>query len=319
MIAAAFALAALACADSSITRKIVVAPQETLVVVRQGTGTPVVIVPGLLGSTYAFRKVTARLVDAGWSVVLIEPLGFGESSRPAASDYSLPSQAARVNAVLDTLGISQALFIAHNMGASIAFRIAVKHPERVAAMISIDAGAVERPTTPGVKNALRLAPIVEFFGANFIVWHKIASALRAHSYDASWVTDSVVAVYSEPITHDMTGTLRALKKLSLTEPGDSLHPQLVHVTVPVVLLIGRAVREGGVTAPEVDRLRATLPMLRVDSVDRSGEYIHEERPEVVVAAAIGLQQYASASPAAQRDPNCPPAAPTSPPPAPSRR
>jgi pimeloyl-ACP methyl ester carboxylesterase len=305
LILAALALAALACGDSAATRRIVVAPAETLVVVQRGSGSRVVIVPGMLGSAFAFRQVTERLLAAGQSVTLIEPLGFGESSRPAGSDYSLQAQAVRVAAILDSLRVGPALFIGHNMGVTVILRLAVTHPEMVTGIVSIDAGAVERPTTPGVKNALRLAPIVEFFGANFIIRKKVGSALRSHSARPAWVTDSVVAVYSAPITNDLSGTLRALKKLSQTDPGDSLRPQLARIAVPVVLLIGRSVREGGVTAPEVIRLRATLPDLRVDSVDRSGEYIHEERPDAVVAAALGIGSRGSGRRAENISTECP--------------
>jgi pimeloyl-ACP methyl ester carboxylesterase len=294
VIAAALAFAILACDDSAVTRRVVVAPAETLVVVTQGSGPPVVIVPGMLGSAYAFRHVVRGLVAAGRSVVVIEPLGFGESSRPQRSDYSLPAQAVRVTAVLDSLGIVSAPFIAHNIAVTIVLRIAVSDPGRVVGIVSLDAGAVERPTTPGVKNALRLAPIVEFFGAQFLVRKKIGSALREHSADPAWVTDSVVAAYSRPITSDLTSTVRALKKLSQTPPSDSITLQLSRVGAPVVLLIGSANRLGGVTAAEVATLRGTLRDLRVDSVARSGEYVHEERPDAVIAATLGLTLFVAA-------------------------
>lgn len=294
MITAALALAILACSDSAVTRRIVVAPAETLVVVEQGSGPPVVIVPGMLGSAFAFRHVVHGLVAAGRSVFVIEPLGFGESSRPQRSDYSLAAQAQRVNAVLDSIGIPSAPFIAHNIAVTIVFRVAVSRPGRVEGIVSLDAGAVERPSTPGVKNALRVAPLVEFFGAQFIVRRKIGSALREHSANPAWVTDSVVAAYSRPITSDLSGTLRALKKLSQTPPSDSITPQLSRIGVPVVLLIGSANRAGGVTTGEVAVLRGALPDLRVDSVERSGEYLHEERPDVVIVAALGLTRYAVA-------------------------
>src|SRR5688572_1805174 len=51
---------------------------ETLKVTTLGTGEPVVLVPGLFGSAYGFRKVMPRLAAAGWRAIVIEPLGVGE-------------------------------------------------------------------------------------------------------------------------------------------------------------------------------------------------------------------------------------------------
>jgi pimeloyl-ACP methyl ester carboxylesterase len=265
-----------------------VAPGETLAVVITGSGAPAVLLPGMLGSAFGFRKVAGPLTAAGMSAIVIEPLGFGESGRPKDADYSLPAQMVRVNAVLDSLNVTHATIIAHNMGIPIALRLAAGHPDRVAALVLLDGGVVERPVTPGVKNALRLAPIVEFFGATFIARRKVASALRSHSADPAWVTDSVIAAYSMPITSDMSGVLNALKRMSEADPGDSLAPQLPGITAPVVLLIGRANRKGGIEPGEVALLAGALPSFRVDSVDRSGEYLHEERPDAVTAAALGL-------------------------------
>ena len=88
-----------AAAEHTIT----VAPGERLHVEVAGAGTPVVLVPGLLGSAFGFRKLVDPLVAGGYRVVVVEPLGIGSSGKPEAADYSLTAQADRIAAVLGAL------------------------------------------------------------------------------------------------------------------------------------------------------------------------------------------------------------------------
>src|SRR5258705_6763210 len=62
----------LATVDSAVIRNITVAPAETLRTTTFGTGRPVVVIPGLLGSAYAYRKVIPSLNTAGLQVIVVE-------------------------------------------------------------------------------------------------------------------------------------------------------------------------------------------------------------------------------------------------------
>src|SRR3990172_4074926 len=88
-----------------------VAPAESLWVAEAGQGDPVVLIPGLFGSGYAYRQVVSLLVATGHRVIVIEPLGVGRSGRPARADYSLSAQATRVAAALDSLAVSGAVLV----------------------------------------------------------------------------------------------------------------------------------------------------------------------------------------------------------------
>src|SRR5258705_427397 len=93
-----------------------VAPAESLSVETTGRGDPVVLIPGLFGSAFGFRKLVPLLVDAGYRTIVIEPLGVGASARPEKANYSLTAQADRIAAVLDSLHVRSALVLAHSIG-----------------------------------------------------------------------------------------------------------------------------------------------------------------------------------------------------------
>src|SRR3989442_2773671 len=81
--------------DTAHTSSLVLSPAESLEVTVTGTGDPVVLVPGLLGSAFGYRAVIPLLTAAGYRAIVVEPLGIGGFARPGHGDNSLTAQAPR--------------------------------------------------------------------------------------------------------------------------------------------------------------------------------------------------------------------------------
>lgn len=269
------------------TLRIVVAPAETLAVTVEGAGSPVVVIPGLLGGAWGFRHVTGPLVSVGRRVVVVEPLGTGRSSRPEEADYSFAAQSQRVAAVLDTLGLSAATLIVHDVGGPVGYRLAIARPDLVSGIVSIHGAPAEQLDTNGVNSVLRFAPILRLFGASGRARGKLESMMRESSWDPAWVTDEVVDRYGAAYSEDLWGTLRILQRMSKAENPDSLAPMLDRIAAPVVLLRS-ANRPQSLSQAETDLLAATIPDIAVRAVDRTGQYVQEERPDAVVDAVFAL-------------------------------
>ena len=282
--------------DSATVAHVAVAPRESLTVrttrlvpsVEDSAGAPVVLLPGLLGGTFGFRKVTPDLAAAGHATYVIEPLGVGSSSHPDDGDYSLDAQADRIAAVLDTFDVTNAVIVGSNFGASVALRLAFRHPERVAAVLLLDGGPVDRSSTGGASIAMRMAPVLKFFGARGIARRRIADALREYSADPAWVTDGVIDEYAKPIVNDLGGAARVLSEMRRASVNTPLAELLWQIRQPVRLLVGSANRRGGIESSETTLLRQRIPDFAVDSVAYSGAYLHEEQPETVVRAILSL-------------------------------
>ena len=278
----------LALAADSPMVKIAVAPAESVAVTARGEGPPVVLIPGLFGSAFGFRKVTALLVAAGYRALVVEPLGIGWSSRPARADYSLASQAQRVAAVLDSLAVKHAVVVAHSVGAGIAFRLAYQRPDLVAATVSLDGAASETAAPPGLRRALKWAPLLRLFGGAGLARKAIREGLIEDSYDGSWVTAEVMAGYTAG-SRDFGATLRALQGMARSVEPEPLAPHLGAIRSPVILLTGSADRPNRIRPEEQQLLAERIPRIRIDTVARSGHHLHEERPEAVVAAVESLR------------------------------
>lgn len=281
-----FALLALALLPQ--VSHIVVAPAETLRVEVRGAGAPVVLVPGFFGSAHTWRHVVARLTTQQHRTIVVEPLGLGGSSRPRAANYSLTAQADRIAAVLDTLGVTDAVVVAHAIGAGMAYRLALRRPELVRGIVSIEGGPAETAATPGLRRAMSMAPLIRLLGGPRLIRGRVRSSLIRASGDSSWVTEQVVREYTAAANADLGATLLAYIGMVNSRERFALRPRLGELRAPVVLLMGGAPHEGGLPETEANLLRAGVPAFERLTVAGSGLYVQEERPEAVTGAVERL-------------------------------
>ena len=108
----------------------------TLHVASQGSGAPVIFCHGFPGLWYSFRHQLPAVAAAGWHAVAPDQRGYGASERPTDpgvydADYVMRDMLG----ILDHLGEVRAVFVGHDFGAQQVCNLAVRHPERVAALV----------------------------------------------------------------------------------------------------------------------------------------------------------------------------------------
>ena len=278
---------------------VVVAPGESLHVVTAGAGAPVVLVPGLFGCAYGFRHLLDRLPAAGYRAIVIEPLAIGGSPRPDRADYSLTAQADRLAAAIRQLDTVPVLLIAHSVSGSIALRLAVRHPELVRGVVSLDGGPMESAATKGFRRAMTYAPWVKWLGGMRRLRPRIRHDLIASSADSAWLTDDVLDAYTAGAAADLDGTLKAYLRMVDSREPERLGPRLHELQVPLRLVVGAVPHQGGISAAQIEQLAAEVPRFSIDSVPAAGHYLFEEAPDAVVAAVRRADQSARAVPLAQ--------------------
>jgi pimeloyl-ACP methyl ester carboxylesterase len=282
------AIAACAALASAEERLVPVAPGELLRVVEAGQGPPVVLVPGMLGSAFGYRKIIPLLVERGRRVIVIEPLGIGGSGRPARADYSLTAQAERLATVLAALKAEAPLIVAHAGSASMAYRLAYRHPTRVRAIVSLDGGPSEAAASPGLRRAMRFSFLIRMFGGMKRLRATVRSALRERSADPAWVTDEVVDGYMRAGSSDLDTVLTGFKGMTQAREPEELRPRLAQVRCPVRLVLGTAPHDGGIKPPEIRLLEERLPDFSIVRVEGAGHFAFEEKPQAVVDVVMGL-------------------------------
>jgi pimeloyl-ACP methyl ester carboxylesterase len=135
---------------------------EGLLVFVREAGEPaqpaIVLLPGYPSSTRAYVRFIDRLAP-DWHVVAIDYPGFG-SSDPLPESPTFDRLAEVTGKAIDTLGIGDYAIYMFDFGSPVGFRIALRHDQRVRAVVSCRArritarpqsrawGCLRRPSTP---------------------------------------------------------------------------------------------------------------------------------------------------------------------------
>jgi pimeloyl-ACP methyl ester carboxylesterase len=101
---------------------------------QEGSGEPVLLIPGIGLGTSSWAEISARLAAAGYQALAMEPRGSGESEK-APGPYTGEAFAADAVAVLDAAGVRRAHVVGLSMGGMIAQELAIRHPKRVGALV----------------------------------------------------------------------------------------------------------------------------------------------------------------------------------------
>lgn len=95
----------------------------------------IVLIHGLLMDGRMFTKLGPTLAQRGHQVICVDMLGHGGSDQPHDMNaYSMPQFGQDVIALLDHLGIAQAVIGGTSLGANVALEAAVAAPKRVRAL-----------------------------------------------------------------------------------------------------------------------------------------------------------------------------------------
>lgn len=126
-----------------------------------GSGRPVLLLHGWPDSSYLWRNQIPFLVANGFRVIAPDQRGFGRSDRPeGVTAYSLENAVADVVGILDALAIDAADIVAHDWGASVAWRTATAHPNRVRRLVAL---SVPHPLAPYTLRQREMAWYMLFF------------------------------------------------------------------------------------------------------------------------------------------------------------
>lgn len=102
-----------------------------------GSGEALVFLPGLGNSAHSYDEFAPRFRDA-YRVYGITRRGFGASSQPE-SGYDAAARTRDVVTLFDSLAIDRAVLVGHSFGGDELTHFAVAYPERVLALVYLDA------------------------------------------------------------------------------------------------------------------------------------------------------------------------------------
>jgi pimeloyl-ACP methyl ester carboxylesterase len=253
-----------------------------------GQGEPtLVLLHGFGASVYSWHEVIAPLAEVG-TVIAFDRPAFGLTERPMPGEwkgenpYSPEAQAELTVALLDELGVEKAVLAGHSAGGTIAALTTLRHPERVEALVLVDAAIYVQGSTPGWLRPLLLTPQMRRLGPllirSIVGWGQ-AMISRAWN-DPDRITPELLSGYKKPLQAENWD--RALWEFVLASHPLGLDEQFDQIQVPVLVITG----DNDLLVPAEESIRLSAELLDAEMVviPDCGHVPQEERPEEFLQA-----------------------------------
>lgn len=241
---------------------------------------PIIIIPGLFGSTVNWR-VFARKLAESYSVIVIDQRNHGESPHAESNTY-----ADMVNDLLvlcDRLNYDQVVLCGHSMGGKVAMLFSLLYPDRVKSMAVLDIAPVQYEHS----HAPYLKALMQIDLTSLTSRSDAEIALQATIEDTStrlFLMQSLVGKAGEYRWRlNLSVLLNDMPKI-IGFPADDV-VGLVSRTKTLFILGGES---NYVTQAHLSVVNDYFPDAGFVTIDGAGHWLHAERPKETFEAMVGF-------------------------------
>lgn len=240
----------------------------------------IVLMHGFGASTFSWREVIDPLSDYG-EVLAYDRPGFGFTERPTnwtgADPYSFAGNFELLQQLLDIFAADRPVILfGHSAGGQLAAEFARLNPDRVDALVLVDAAILTTGGTPDWLGWVWDVPQIDKLGP--VLVGGIATSgeqiLEQSFVDQSLLTPEVRAGYRAPL--QVAGWERGFWNFVSASRGNQLADNLDDLVLPALVVSGDA--DTIVPTSDAVRLADLLPNSRLEIVTDAGHLPHEERP-----------------------------------------
>ena len=250
-----------------------------------GVGSPVIILlHGFGASVCSWHEVIEPLRELGQVIAYDRP-AFGLTERPISwqgqNPYSLEGQVEMLDGLLDGMEIEEAVLVGNSAGGRVAAAYTLEHPQRVRALVMVDA-AVYSQAHPWWQDLVYNLPPMRIIGPLLV--RNIAKTGNDTILEA-WhapqlVTDEISAGYRKPLSAEnwdvgLWEYTRAPLNLNIADRLDEL-------TLPTLVVSGDDDRI--IPVENSIRLAEELPNAELVIFKNCGHVPHEECPDAFLEA-----------------------------------
>lgn len=226
----------------------------------------------------------AHRLREGWRVVRLDLPGFGLTGPHPSGDYSAAATVDFLDRFANATGLRRFAIAGNSLGGYVAWRFALRHPERVSALILIDSAGY--PIAGGASEAavMQLArmPIVsELMRFAPLRWVFERSLLEVYADDAK-VTPELVERYEQLMLR--AGNRQAMGDRARAERRPVGWQRLPELRVPTLILWGA--QDSWIPVAHAERFRADIPGSRLIVYPELGHLPMEEAPVRTVEDAM---------------------------------
>jgi pimeloyl-ACP methyl ester carboxylesterase len=235
----------------------------------QGAGAPVLLVPGLGGSTKQLAQVSAALAH-GHRVITVDPRGGGQSDKPDVV-YDGATLATDMAGVLQACGIDAAHFVGISFGGMIGQELALRFPARVKSLCLVSSYAASDAWTDQMWRARKTVLQGQGLAAHFDL-----ALMFLFSPDAFHRQADLVARMRDGFAKTPPNPIGYARQLDYCASHDA-RARLKEIKAPTLVLNGD---EDILASPRLGRALADLiPGARYETVPQAAHLFMLSEPE----------------------------------------
>lgn len=246
-------------------------------------GRTLVLVHGFAASVHAWRPWVDRLDDE-YRLIAIDLPGHGLTKAPKDYKASLDRNAELVAALAEHAGVGQFVLAGNSMGGAVSLSFAMKHPERLTALVLVDAAGwpgeegETRSGPPGVFSMLN-SGVGRFFLKLFDVEMFAVDGLKSAYLDEAMVTDEVVKRYTDLA---MAEGHRDILLTQNSRPGTPWTPaDFAKIRMPVLVMSGE--QDNLIPVDDARAIAKAIPDAKLVTYPEGGHLPMEQLPDETVS------------------------------------
>lgn len=244
---------------------------------------PILLLHGTAASLHTWDGWVAALAPSR-RVIRVDLPGFGLTGPFPHDDYTVAPYLEFVPALLDSLAVPRFIVAGNSFGGQLAWEVAAATPERVAALILVDAvGYPFEPESIPIAFRFAMSPTLQPLMHRMLPWRVVEASVRNVYGDPSRVTAALVDRYYELTLRD--GNRRALgRRIVHLVPGEASAARIARVSQPTLILWGR--KDRLIPLKYGERFARDITGSQLVVFDHLGHVPHEEDPATTVAAVL---------------------------------
>ena len=256
-----------------------------------GTGEPVfILLHGFGASVFSWREVIDPLAEIG-TVIAYDRPAFGLTERPLTwegeiNPYTPEAQVEILIGLMDALDINQAILVGNSAGGTVSIQTYLKYPERVEALILVDAAVYHRGRSPWWLDLLQKTPQMDRLGPLLV--RSIAqdgnSSIERAWHNPDLITVDIFEGYRLPLNAENWDI--ALWEHNKVSGGRNLEASLQTISIPVLVLSGDD--DNLIPLEFSERLSRDIPLAQLVVFKDCGHLPQEECPEEFLQAVVAF-------------------------------
>ena len=248
-------------------------------------GFPLVLLHGSNASLHTWEPWVARL-KSRYRVISFDFPGHGLSGPVPSRDYSGAAYVGITEKIVARLGLARFAIAGNSMGGGVAWRYAVAHPDKVAALILVDSVGMPEPRNSSPPLGFRIArmPILRNIAIMVTPRSLLESSFKQSVSVQAIATPAMIDRYWELLRYPGNREATLDRFAAYQPPVDTA--ALHGFTAPALIIWGR--EDKLIPVESAEWFSKQLPNARVTILDGVGHIPMEEAPDRALAPVLPL-------------------------------